>query len=335
MTSARRRILARQGSRSPRSRPSSPAPPQRRARRPARATPTSRPCSCCRSTTTTATSRRPSPAASPPTSTRRDLRPAGRSTSRPTLTALRAQGRRRERASPSPPATSSAARPSSPAVPRRAVGGVAQRDGARRQQRRQPRVRRGHRPSCCACSEGGCHPVDGCYFPDAAVRRRRLPVARRQRREARTAASTLLPGTWVKEIAGIKVGFIGMTLEAHADARQPVRRRRRSTSRTRSRRPTPRRVLKKQGVKAIVVLMHEGGYNSGTYNECVGISEPDRRRWRPQFSPEIDQIVTGHTHEPYICSIPDPAGNPRLVTSAAAYGPGRDRDLARDQHPQR
>ncbi len=34
-----------------------------------------------------------------------------------------------------------------------------------------------------------------------------------------------------------------------------------------------------------------------------------------QFSPEIDQIVTGHTHDPYVCSIPDPAGNPRLVTS--------------------
>ena len=39
-----------------------------------------------------------------------------------------------------------------------------------------------------------------------------------------------------------------------------------------------------------------------------------------QFSPEIDQIITGHTHDPYICSIPDPAGNPRLVTSSAAQG---------------
>jgi 5'-nucleotidase len=39
-----------------------------------------------------------------------------------------------------------------------------------------------------------------------------------------------------------------------------------------------------------------------------------------KFSPEIDQIVTGHTHHPYICSIPDPAGNARYVTSAADYG---------------
>ena len=78
-------------------------------------------------------------------------------------------------------------------------------------------------------------------------------------------------------------------------------------------------VLKKQGVKAIVVLMHEGGYNAGTYNQCVGISDPIATM-ATQFSPEIDQIITGHTHDPYICSIPDPAGNPRLVTSSASYG---------------
>ncbi|MGC5411106.1 5'-nucleotidase C-terminal domain-containing protein, partial [Streptomyces sp. DT225] len=30
--------------------------------------------------------------------------------------------------------------------------------------------------------------------------------------------------------------------------------------------------------------------------------------------------VTGHTHQAYVCTIPDPAGNPRLVTSAASFG---------------
>ena len=41
---------------------------------------------------------------------------------------------------------------------------------------------------------------------------------------------------------------------------------------------------------------------------------------RQTIDPEIDEIITGHTHNPYICHIPDPAGNPRLVTSAASYG---------------
>lgn len=64
--------------------------------------------------------------------------------------------------------------------------------------------------------------------------------------------------------------------------------------------------MKKQGVKAIVVLMHEGGANAKTYNKaCVGISEPIATM-ATQFSPEIDHIVTGHTHNPYVCSIPDP-----------------------------
>jgi 5'-nucleotidase len=37
-------------------------------------------------------------------------------------------------------------------------------------------------------------------------------------------------------------------------------------------------------------------------------------------APTSTRIVTGHTHQPYVCSIPDPAGKPRLVTSAADYG---------------
>ncbi len=34
----------------------------------------------------------------------------------------------------------------------------------------------------------------------------------------------------------------------------------------------------------------------------------------------MDALVTGHTHQAYVCTIPDPAGNPRLVTSAASFG---------------
>ncbi len=31
-------------------------------------------------------------------------------------------------------------------------------------------------------------------------------------------------------------------------------------------------------------------------------------------------IVSGHTHTPYVCNIPDPAGNSRMVTSASSFG---------------
>ena len=166
--------------------------------------------------------------------------------------------------------------------------------------------------------EGGCHPVDGCYFPDQPYAGADFPwlAANVVKKDG---SGTLLPGTWVKEIAGTKVGFIGMTLEgtptivnpsgvSTVDFKDEVQ-----TANAQA------KLLRKQGVKAIVVLMHEGGLNSGTYNQCVGISEP-LATMAAQFSSDIDQIITGHTHDSYICSFPDPDGNPRLVTSAASYG---------------
>lgn len=37
-------------------------------------------------------------------------------------------------------------------------------------------------------------------------------------------------------------------------------------------------------------------------------------------TPQVDALVTGHTHQAYACSIPDPSGKPRTVTSAASFG---------------
>ena len=166
--------------------------------------------------------------------------------------------------------------------------------------------------------KGGCHPVDGCYFPDQEYAGADFPwlAANVVKKDG---SGTLLPGTWVKEVAGTKVGFIGMTLEATPTIVNPSGV---STVDFKDEVETANAqaaVLKKQGVKAIVVLLHEGGLNSGTYNQCVGISDPIATM-ATQFSPEIDEIITGHTHDPYVCSIPDPAGNPRLVTSSAAQG---------------
>ncbi|MFK4084284.1 bifunctional metallophosphatase/5'-nucleotidase [Kribbella sp. NPDC020789] len=79
--------------------------------------------------------------------------------------------------------------------------------------------------------------------------------------------------------------------------------------------------LKKKGVKSIVVLLHEGGFPADpkAYNSCPGISGPivDINKG---LDPEIDAIISGHTHQGYNCSLPDSAGKPRLVTSASSFG---------------
>ena len=50
-------------------------------------------------------------------------------------------------------------------------------------------------------------------------------------------------------------------------------------------------------------------------------ASPARSSTSPKnLDPEIDAIVSGHTHAAYNCTIPDPAGKPRLVTSASSFG---------------
>ena len=59
---------------------------------------------------------------------------------------------------------------------------------------------------------GGCHPVDGCYFPEKPYPGAPFAWLAANVRNAATG-DYVMPPTWVKEVAGVKVGFIGMTLE--------------------------------------------------------------------------------------------------------------------------
>jgi len=168
---------------------------------------------------------------------------------------------------------------------------------------------------------GGCHPVDGCYFPDNPFGGANFQwLAANVVNE--TTGDTPLPPYWITKIESINVAFIGMTLEATdtlvaavgiqgwdfldeaetANALVPI--------------------LQEQGVEAIVVLLHEGGSQTpppGEVDECVDISGPIVAI-NAALDPAIDVLITGHTHLPYNCVLPDPAGNPRIVTSAYSYG---------------
>jgi 5'-nucleotidase len=79
--------------------------------------------------------------------------------------------------------------------------------------------------------------------------------------------------------------------------------------------------LRKKGVKSIVVLIHEGGFPADprAYNSCPGISGPIVDI-NAGLDPEVDAIISGHTHQGYNCVLNDGAGHPRLVTSASAFG---------------
>jgi 5'-nucleotidase len=70
-----------------------------------------------------------------------------------------------------------------------------------------------------------------------------------------------------------------------------------------------------------VVLLHEGVTPSDptAYNDCTGPVGP-ALEISQRLRPAVDAVVSGHTHQPYNCVVRDPAGNPRLLTSAASYG---------------
>ena len=151
---------------------------------------------------------------------------------------------------------------------------------------------------------------------------------------------TILPPYAIKNVNGAKIGFIGMTLEgtpnivtasgvAGLEFKDEV-----ETANA----LVPE--LKAQGVNAIVVLLHEGGdlnrqpwtYNGKTYSAnpnydyvCQGGGSLNAARSpilaiNAGLAPEIDMVVSGHTHQPYVCELPDGNGKARLVTSASSFG---------------
>ena len=169
--------------------------------------------------------------------------------------------------------------------------------------------------------DGGCHPVDGCYFPGQPYAGADFPwlaanVVKQGTRK------TVLPPYWIKDVAGVKVGFIGMTLEgtdaivaASGIAGYSFLDEARTANRL-----VPE--LKRKGVESIIVLLHEGVTQDpapGDINGCNNISGPVVDI-NSKLDSEIDAVITGHTHQPYNCMLPGPDGRKRMVTSAYSFG---------------
>ncbi len=166
-------------------------------------------------------------------------------------------------------------------------------------------------------ARGGCHPVDGCQDGDG------FRGAKFQFLGANVVSEesgkTIFPAYKIRTFKGVKVAFIGLTLEGtpnivtpsgvagydFLDEADTINR--------------LVRKIKRQGAETIVVLIHEGGTQSvaptlETIDGCTGFSGAiadivDRT------NDEIDLWISGHTHQPYNCVID---GDP--VTSSFSFG---------------
>jgi 5'-nucleotidase len=159
---------------------------------------------------------------------------------------------------------------------------------------------------------GGCHPVDGCRGPHPFMGATFRYLAASTIDTA--TGRPLLPPYEIKSFDGIPVGFIGLTLKATPTLVSPPGV---AGLEFRDEADTVNALvpeLKARGVTAIVVLIHEGGYPTGDYNECPGISGPIVDIVK-KFDRAVDVVISGHTHRAYTCEI-----DGRLVTSGDKYG---------------
>ena len=123
---------------------------------------------------------------------------------------------------------------------------------------------------------------------------------------------TLLPAYGIKTFKGVKVAFIGMTLK---DTPRVVTPTGVAGLEFRDEADTvnalvPR--LRAQGIEAIVVLVHQGGFqtspNLGDINGCDGDlkntdgGDSDIAKIVKRLDNAVDLVISGHTHAAYNCS---------------------------------
>jgi 5'-nucleotidase len=161
---------------------------------------------------------------------------------------------------------------------------------------------------------GGCHPHDGCGDGTGFGGARFRFLAANVRR--RSTGRPIFPPYAIRKVAGVRIGFIGMTLEGTPGLVPPsVADELRFADEADTANRYVRR-LRRRKVQAIVVLLHEGGYQTRreTIDGCPGLSGPLADIIR-RTSPEVDVFLTGHTHAAYNCVI-----DRRRVTSAGSFG---------------
>ena len=178
---------------------------------------------------------------------------------------------------------------------------------------------------------GGCHPTDGCQdgtgFAGAKFKYLSANVI-----DTRTGKPFFKPYA-IRRFQGKKVGFIGMTLEGTPGIVSPSGITHLKFADEADTANHYARVLKRRGVKAIVVLLHQGGFqsvpfNTDTINTCTGFSG-DVTDIVNRTTKAVGVFITGHTHAAVQLRDRRPAGDERELERAARDRPRADARAAR------
>lgn len=175
--------------------------------------------------------------------------------------------------------------------------------------------------------KGGCHPKSkdagaGMVGVDTCMTQGRFSGAKFEYLAAnvidQSTGKTLFPPYAIRVLGGVRVGFIGLTLKdtpamvtpagvaglQFADEVETINR------------LVP--VLKRDGATVIVVLLHQGGEARAKTvpdKSCSAFSG-DIIDLSDRMDAGVDVVVSGHTHQEYVCFRPDG----KLVTQAGSNG---------------
>ena len=164
-------------------------------------------------------------------------------------------------------------------------------------------------------ANGGCHPETGC-FEGARFKQISANIV------VEATGQPLLKPLHVEEVGGVPVAFIGAT---HSDVKGTVV----QGAVDGLTFPEPAEAINRyvpelqaRGIRAIVVLVHEGG----SFDRASGRLSGPITQTVESLDPEVDLVVSAHTHQGYVARH---AG--RLVTQGLASGTGfLDVDLTID-----
>ncbi|MEV4638182.1 bifunctional metallophosphatase/5'-nucleotidase [Actinoplanes sp. NPDC049548] len=170
---------------------------------------------------------------------------------------------------------------------------------------------------------GGCHPVDGCQDGDGFKGAKFTYLAANTINKK--TGLPILPPIDIRFVKGQPVGFVGLTLEGTPGIVNPAGIK---DVRFANEVETANKwgsLLKLFGIKAQVLLIHQGGQQSASeqvpvpgVDDCNNFSGPIVDIVKG-LNPEFSLVVSGHTHRFYSCTLPNSKGT-SVVTSAGTNG---------------
>ncbi|MET8988043.1 bifunctional metallophosphatase/5'-nucleotidase [Nonomuraea wenchangensis] len=191
--------------------------------------------------------------------------------------------------------------------------------------------------------KGGCHPVDGCspagpwkgatfdyvganvLFKNPNERTDALAALGAKQAQAKKLMADwgvpALPPVSVKWVNGVPIGFIGLVTQTTPNIVTAEGIKNLKFIDEVKAANVASKILKLVGVKAQVVLVHEGDQvNAGQSPDACSAVAGAGSRIATQVDPEIDVVLTGHSHQAYLCKVKDPAGNDRLYSQGGSFG---------------